>query len=312
MSDAGATSRRDALAPRVAGVTTVPSFHIAGADVPATSASCDVIEEDSLTIDIEDIGSYTLMWTPTAATSGAAGYTPADGVLGDASTPERLALAAGFAFTEGIIEGLADIRSMSACPDTPGVVRMVLENPARVVTRRRNVLVTSGCGVCGSREFIENNAFGLSTVPDRMRLDAARFAPLMAAMHARQQVFACTGGAHAAAIFDESGRIRAVAEDLGRHNALDKVIGRTLLEGSGFERCGVLLSSRLSLEMVSKAVRARLEVIAAVGAPTSLAIDVARRFGLTLCGFVRKERATMYTHPHRISNVAYTRAADAP
>ena len=102
-----------------------------------------------------------------------------------------------------------------------------------------------------------------------------------------------------------------IAGFLTRHRALQRE--RDALLGAKMQAMGnVLLSSRLSLEMVSKAVRARLEVIAAVGAPTSLAIDVARRFGLTLCGFVRKERATMYTHPHRISNVAYTRAAGAP
>lgn len=289
---------------RLAGVTTVPSIEISGADVVFTETTCHVIEEDALTIEIEDIGSYTLMWTPTEPGSGAAGYTRSDGVLGEPGDAERLALAAGFAFTEGIIESLADVRSMAVCADAPGVVRMTLENPACVVTRRRNVLLTSGCGVCGSREIIENNVFGLSPVPDRMRFGATRLAPLMVAMHERQQVFSRTGGAHAAAIFDQSGRIRAVAEDLGRHNALDKVIGRVLLEGSGFERCGVLLSSRLSLEMVTKAIRAGFELIAAVGAPTSLAIDVARQFGITLCGFVRNERATLYTHPHRIRHIA--------
>ncbi|MCM8884622.1 MAG: formate dehydrogenase accessory sulfurtransferase FdhD, partial [Candidatus Thiodiazotropha sp.] len=92
----------------------------------------------------------------------------------------------------------------------------------------------------------------------------------------------------------------AVAEDLGRHNALDKVIGASLLSGEGFEARGVLLSSRLSLEMVTKAVRAGLEIVAAVSAPTSLAIEVAERFGVTLCGFVRKGRLTVYSHPHRI------------
>ena len=119
-------------------------------------------------------------------------------------------------------------------------------------------------------------------------------------MRAGQKIFEQTGGSHAAAIFNSTGEIVAVAEDLGRHNALDKAIGSVLLERGSVQGCGVVLSSRLSLEMVLKAVRAGLEVMLAVSAPTSLAIDVAQQFGVTLCGFVRAERATVYTHPDRI------------
>jgi len=295
---------------RISGVATVPSIEMSGPDVVFTDTSGHVVEEDALTIDIADIGTYTLMWTPTGPTSGAAGYTRSDGVMGEAGHAERLALAAGFAFTEGIIESLHDVLSMAVCADTPGVVRMTLADPTRVVTRRRNVLLTSSCGICGSRDIVENNAYGLTPVPDRMRFGATRLAPLMAGMQEHQQVFSLTGGAHAAAIFNQGGQILAVAEDLGRHNALDKVIGRVLLEGGSFERCGVLLSSRLSLEMVAKAIRAGFEMIAAIGAPTSLAIEIAQHFGITLCGFVRNDRATLYTHPHRICNI--TRAVQAP
>ncbi|HND13675.1 MAG TPA: formate dehydrogenase accessory sulfurtransferase FdhD [Pseudomonadales bacterium] len=288
---------------RISGVATVPSIEMSGPDVVFTDTSGHVIEEDALTIDIADIGTYTLMWTPTGSTLGAAGYTRSDGVMGEAGDAERLALAAGFAFTEGIIESLHDVLSMAVCADTPGVVRMTLADPTRVVTRRRNVLLTSSCGICGSRDIVENNAYGLVPVPDHMRFGATRLAPLMAGMREHQQVFSLTGGVHAAAIFNQGGQILAVAEDLGRHNALDKVIGRVLLEGGSFERCGVLLSSRLSLEMVAKAIRAGFEMIAAIGAPTSLAIEIAQHFGITLCGFVRNDRATLYTHPHRICNI---------
>jgi FdhD protein len=136
-----------------------------------------------------------------------------------------------------------------------------------------------------------------------MRLDARGFSQLMQEMRLHQAIFAETGGAHAAAIFTADGLLHAVAEDLGRHNAMDKVIGATLLAGDGFDSKGVLLSSRLSLEMITKAVRAGLEIVAAVSAPTSLAIEVAERFGVTLCGFVRDERATVFTHSHRINQV---------
>jgi len=265
--------------------------------------SCRVIQEDALTIDVEDIGTYTLMWTPTdPVEADGFGYVDGEGLIGGQGSG-RLALAAGFLFTEGIIQGMEDIHTMASCEQTPGVIRIQLKSPEAVVTRRRNLVMTSSCGLCGSREVVENNTFDLSHAPDRMRLNAQGFSQLMQEMFSHQAIFAETGGAHAAAIFSADGRIHAVAEDLGRHNALDKVIGATLLSGDGFAGKGVLLSSRLSLEMVTKAVRAGLEIIAAVNAPTSLAIEVAERFGVTLCGFVRGERLTVFTHSHRIDQV---------
>ncbi len=280
------------------GIRLVHSRHHPGRGQPVEELSCRVIQEDALTIDVEDVGTYTLMWTPTDPVD-ADGYVDGDGII-DGQGSGALALAAGFVFTEGIIQGMEDIHTMAFCDKIPGVVRMQLKSPEAVVTRRRNLLMTSSCGLCGSREVVENNTFGLSEVPDRMRLDARGFSQLMQEMLSQQAIFTETGGAHAAAIFSADGRIHAVAEDLGRHNALDKVIGATLLSGEGFKRKGALLSSRLSLEMVTKAVRAGLEIIAAVSAPTSLAIEVAERFGVTLCGFVRDQRATVFTHPHRI------------
>ncbi len=280
------------------GIRLVHSRQHPGPGQPAEELSCRVIQEDALTIDVEDVGTYTLMWTPTDPVD-ADGYVDGDGII-DGRGSGALALAAGFVFTEGIIHGMEDIRTMAFCDKIPGVVRMQLKSPEAVVTRRRNLVMTSSCGLCGSREVVENNTFDLSEVPDRMRLDARGFSKLMREMLSQQSIFAETGGAHAAAIFSADGQIHAVAEDLGRHNALDKVIGATLLSGDGFKCKGALLSSRLSLEMVTKAVRAGLEIIAAVSAPTSLAIEVAERFGVTLCGFVRGQRATVFTHPHRI------------
>ena len=283
------------------GIRLVQSRHHPGPGQPVEEQGCQVIQEDALTIDVEDVGTYTLMWTPTDSVE-ADGYVDGDGLIGDQGSG-ALALAAGFVFTEGIIQGMNDIHTMAFCDKTPGVIRMRLKSPEAVVTRRRNLVMTSSCGLCGSREAVENNTFGLSEVPDLMRLDAQGFSQLMQEMLSHQAIFAETGGAHAAAIFSADGRIHAVAEDLGRHNALDKVIGATLLSGEGFKRKGALLSSRLSLEMITKAVRAGLEIVAAVSAPTSLAIEVAERFGVTMCGFVRGQRATVFTHPHRIDQV---------
>jgi FdhD protein len=283
------------------GIRLVQSRHHPGPGQAVEEVRCQVIQEDALTIDVENVGTYTLMWTPTDPVDED-GYVDGDRLIGGQGSG-ALALATGFVFTEGIIERMEDIQTMAFCDKTPGVVRMQLKSPEAVVTRRRNVVMTSSCGICGSREAVENNTFGLSEVPDRMRLDAVGFSHLMKEMLSHQAIFAETGGAHAAAIFSADGRIHAVAEDLGRHNALDKVIGATLLSGEGFNRKGALLSSRLSLEMITKAVRAGLEIVAAVSAPTSLAIDVAERFGVTLCGFVRGQRATVFTHPHRIDQV---------
>jgi len=283
------------------GIRLVQSRKHPGPGQPAEDVDTQVIQEDALTIDVEDVGTYTLMWTPTDEVE-VDGYVDGDGLIGDQGSG-ALALATGFVFTEGIIQGLEDILTMASCDKTAGVVRMQLKSPAAVVTRRKNVIMTSSCGVCGSREAVENNTFGLTEVPDRMRLDARGFSQLMKEMRSHQAIFNETGGAHAAAIFTADGRIHAVAEDLGRHNALDKVIGATLLSGEDFKSKGALLSSRLSLEMITKAVRAGLEIVAAVSAPTSLAIEVAERFGVTLCGFVRGERATVFTHPHRIDKL---------
>jgi FdhD protein len=282
------------------GITTVSVHHIAKPGQPAVEESCYVVEEDTLFIDIQDVGNYTLMWTPTEILSGGAGFTHSDGVLGDKQYPAALSLAIGFAYTEGIINSIDDIATMSICPDDDNVVNIQLHNPDAVTTRRSNVVVTSSCGICGKRDLLENNALGLSAVPDTMRLQYKGVSHLMDLMNERQAIFQDTGGSHAAGIFSPDGQIHSVAEDLGRHNAFDKVIGRTLLEHKSFHNRGALLSSRLSFEMVVKAIRANLEIVAAVSAPTSLAIEMADQFGLTLCGFVRDERATIYTHPHRI------------
>lgn len=116
----------------------------------ATSVECQVVDEDVLTIDIEEVGTYALMWTPTEENNQAVGYTVEDGVLADTGrVPESLALSAGFAFTEGIVDRLTDIAHMSVCPERPDVVRMCLTNPAGVAVRRRNVVMNSSCGVCG-------------------------------------------------------------------------------------------------------------------------------------------------------------------
>lgn len=286
---------------RLEGTSFVPAVRLERSG--AGEELCTVITEDTLTIAVEGVGTYTLMWTPTGGAAAAMAYVPGDGILGDGGVAEPLAMAVGFLFTEGIIDSVLDLRAVAFCPDDAKVVTVYLADPGRPQVRRRDVIMNSSCGVCGEGGRLEELIAGLPQVEGGLVMDSATLHGLMAEMHRRQTVFAATGGAHGAAVFDQSGRILASAEDLGRHNALDKVIGRCLLDGIDTAACGVLLSSRLSLEMVTKAVRARFQLVAAVSAPTSLAVEVAERRGVTLCGFLREDRCTIYTHRHRIAEL---------
>ena len=261
---------------------------------------CRVVCEETLTISIETVGSYTLMWTPTRSRGEPMAYTDTDGLLGDGELSEALSLAVGFMFTEGIVGALSDLRSVAFCPDNPGSVKVILANPGAANIRRRDVVINSSCGVCGEGEWFDSLCASLPAVGDGLVVTTDEMHRMMDRMQVRQVVFEATGGTHAAAVFDGAGQIIAFAEDLGRHNALDKVIGGCLFAGIDMAACGVLLSSRLSLEMVSKAIRAKFQVVAAISAPTSLAVELARRKRLTLCGFVRARSCTIYASQHRI------------
>ncbi len=282
-----------------AGMRRVPSHRRAAAAQLAVVEDCWVVEEQALFIDVAEVGLYTLMWTRTDIAAAAA-FLPGDGVLGDAAEPEALALCAGFLFTESMIETMADIAEMVLCPDAPNLVRVRLVQPAKVNGNRRGGFVTSSCGICGGVEHAGDITARLPPVPDTLRIDPARFEAMMVAMQSRQAVFNLTGGTHAAALFSAEGTLLASAEDLGRHNAMDKVIGQRLLRGLPTAGCGALLSGRVSLELIIKAARAGIELVAAVSAPSSLAIDAADQLGITLCGFVRQGRLTAFTHPQRL------------
>lgn len=284
------------------GGTTARPLRVTTGNPRPETVTCQVICEDVLTIDVEDVGSYALMWTPTEGFGGALGYTADDGILDDrgAGVPEQLALAAGFAFTEGILDGIDDISDMSVCPDRPDVVRIRLVAPDMANIQRRNVVIGSSCGVCGGREQILSRITERAPASDRLRLSVHTFALILEFLRRHQRLFHGTGGSHAALAFDQNGGISAFAEDIGRHNAIDKIIGQLLLKRLSRVGAGVFVSSRLSYEMVAKAARAGFELIAAISAPTSLAIEMAHLAGITLCAFVRGEVVEVYTHPHRI------------
>lgn len=216
-----------------------------------------------------------------------------------------LDLAAGFCFSEGLLERPEDLLDVSWCRDT------LPEAEGDVVTvRRRGPLpdlghlqrhgtVTSACGVCGRTEVARVTS---DAPPPDLSLDAAVLGGLPAALAAGQDTFAATGGLHAAGRADVGGALLDVREDVGRHNALDALIG------AGVRRAEVpwtdqvlVLSGRASFELLAKAARVRTPIVAAVGAPSSLAIDVAQAAGITLVGFLREDRANVYTNPQRIT-----------
>lgn len=238
-----------------------------------------VVLEAPTTVDVQGVGTFTLLCTP-----------------GD----DR-ALATGFLLSEGIIDGMADLTDLRECSDDPEVIRVKLARPPdQAKVAGRNLLIVSSCGLCGA-EDLEEKLQALSRVGDSLRIAARTLRSVGSRLRDHQPLFRASGGTHAAEIFTASGEIVSSAEDAGRHNALDKAIGRCLLAGGSAAGCGVALSGRVSLEMVIKCARAGIEIVSAVSAPTSLAIEVAERCGITLCAFVRETRASIFTHPGRIT-----------
>lgn len=204
-------------------------------------------------------------------------------------------LAAGFLFAEGLIDGPADIGPT----DDLEVNTVEVRSPLAREPALRSFTTTSACGVCGAGAIEDVRALA-APAPPGPRMAAELLAALPDRM--RQPTFARTGGLHAAALFDAAGEPLAVREDVGRHNAVDKLVGRRLLDGAlplhGLPLC---VSGRLSFELVHKAVRAGAPILVGVGAPSSLAVELAGDLGLTLCGFARGGRVNVYTHGERVA-----------
>lgn len=222
-------------------------------------------------------------------------------------------LACGFLFTEGIIRRADQIARVKHCGPAVGplglrnVVRVELEDAVAVDLKRleRHFYTSSSCGVCG-KTSIEALAIQSPEPLDAPRpwLSAAVIHCLSDRLREAQAVFEQTGGLHAAALFDPAGKLLGLCEDVGRHNALDKLIGRELLAGRvPLGQRVLLVSGRASFELVQKALAAGIEVMAAVGAPSSLAVELAARYGMTLAGFVRGGRYNIYSVPERIAGL---------
>ncbi len=218
-------------------------------------------------------------------------------------------LAAGFLLTEGVVARRADIRAIAPAAAKgggvePNVIDVSLARPDAVDFARltRHVFTASSCGLCGKATIAAVQARSPVIEPDTgPRVAAEVLARMPATLAAAQATFQRTGGLHAAGLFDATGRLLVLREDVGRHNAVDKVIGHLLL-GDRIDPASVILlvSGRVAFEIVQKALAARIGFIAAISAPTSLAVDFARAGGQTLVGFLRKGDMNLYAGTDRV------------
>jgi FdhD protein len=212
-------------------------------------------------------------------------------------------LAVGFLLCEGIVKSAADVVRVEPCGrEDVNVVNVVLAPEVRVDFERltRHVFASSSCGVCG-KATIDAVAQSFEPVPQTLRVTPAVIATLPAKMLAAQETFAKTGGLHAAVLFDSLGNLLVLREDVGRHNAVDKVLGWMLRQVSPPRQTILLVSGRASFEIVQKAIAGGIELVAAVSAPSTLAVELAQSANVTLVGFLRGERFNVYAHPQRLS-----------
>jgi len=211
-------------------------------------------------------------------------------------------LATGFLFTEGIIRSKEDILR---CYSPAGQVIVAELNPGLSFDPQkldRHFYTSSSCGVCGKSSISQvKNNIQINPETEHWTIDAAVITSLPALLSNQQAVFNSTGGLHASALFDKEGTLLLSHEDVGRHNALDKLVGAALINGLvPLDEHMLLLSGRASFELIQKAAMAGIKIVCAVGAPSSLAVEMARDCGITLIGFLRDGRFNIYTGEERI------------
>jgi FdhD protein len=213
-------------------------------------------------------------------------------------------LAAGFLLTEGMIHARPDVVRIEPCAHDRGgnVLNVVLAPSARVDFDKltRHVFASSSCGLCGKATIDAVHA-RFEPVESDVTVDAQTLLALPEKLRAAQSTFARTGGLHGAALFTAAGELVVAREDVGRHNAVDKVLGHGLLNGLlPFDRHVLLVSGRSSFEIMQKALAARVPIVAAVSAPSSLAVEFAEDSGMTLIGFLREGRMNVYSESRRV------------
>ncbi len=219
-------------------------------------------------------------------------------------------LAAGFLYGEGIVSSLEDILKISYCVDANldaeqqyNIVNVELRGDRGYDLRplERHFYTTSACGVCGKASLEQLELRGCPVIPPGPEVAPATIYSLPEKLRDAQGLFEATGGLHAAALFDADGNLVALKEDVGRHNATDKLVGWALLEGRlPLNDHIVMVSGRSSFEILQKCLAAGVPIVCAISAPSSLAVDVARQFGMTLVGFLRGNRFNVYSGYERI------------
>jgi FdhD protein len=242
---------------------------------------------------------------PMEIRAGGPGQDPA-GVSVTMRTPGNdFELAAGFLLTEALVTSRDEIASVAYCelPDEDqnyNVVTVRLSRPFDAEGLRRNFYATSSCGVCG-KASLDQVRVACAALPDGPTVAGSVLLSLPEALRSAQRVFDQTGGLHAAGLFDPAGRAVAVREDVGRHNAVDKLVGWALLTGGlPLSDRVLMVSGRVSFEIVQKAAVAGIPIVCAVSAPSSLAVDSADELGMTLVGFLRGSGFNVYSHPERV------------
>jgi FdhD protein len=217
-------------------------------------------------------------------------------------------LAAGFLYGEGVVSSPEDIKRISYCVDVDAeqqynIVNVELREGRAYDLRplERHFHTSSACGVCGKASLEQLELRGCPVIPPCPRMPAEKIYALPGKLREAQGLFEATGGLHAAALFDADGELVALKEDVGRHNATDKLVGWALLEGRlPLSDHAVMVSGRSSFEILQKCLTAGVPIVCAISAPSSLAVEVARRFDITLVGFLRGNRFNVYSAPERV------------
>jgi FdhD protein len=228
-------------------------------------------------------------------------------------------LAMGFLFSEGVIQRADEVESIEVALDDDGlplenVLNVVLRSsaqscavqpqpagPSGPLTFERHFAVSASCGLCGKNSIADLLVTTPPLATDAVRISAPTLYTLAEQLRTQQHVFRYTGGLHAAGLFTTAGELVLLREDIGRHNAVDKLIGYGLLHGTHpYTSFVLLVSGRTSFEIIQKALLARLPCVAAISAPSSLAVEFAEKSGITLIGFLRDQSMNVYTHPERV------------
>ncbi|MDI9557725.1 MAG: formate dehydrogenase accessory sulfurtransferase FdhD [Pseudomonadota bacterium] len=217
---------------------------------------------------------------------------------------EEIPLILGFLFTEGVIGSIEEVLTLSHCNDVSGNrmnvhLKTSTDKDLEKFISRKSSSFTH-CGTCG-KDIVTNLSQSLSKIPKTVNITFPQLAEFQSKLIKGQQTFQHTGGTHAAGIFDRYGTLLALSEDIGRHNALDKSIGKVLLARKADEAKILILSSRLSYELVSKAALLNMEIVTGVSSATSLAVELAKNMEMTLIAFHRGQRGNICSCPERIT-----------